>query len=338
MVVARLAPAGGALLLVALLLTLAECAARVGTDIPFLGTSESLFVAARFVTSRGNAANAVAISFGTRVYTDADGFRVPAPGYRYPADRSLLILGDSVAFGPAVPEEETFAGLLRAARPTWNVLNAAVIGHGAVDYPNVVRSVLDAFDDVEQVVLIYCLNDPSPASTQEITARLAGGTPHRAHRTSWVERLRERPPVARANELLRERSKLYLWVKNLTTNPVRRHFLSDYGLYERGDAEVVAALEPLAVIAESLRSRGVDFLVIAVPYAYQARDTADAWRLPQRIVARFLTERGIHFVDATEPLLDPLGERAFLAGDPMHLSRAGHRAFYELLAGRVALR
>ena len=49
-----------------------------------------------------------------KAYTDHNGFRVP-PGSqdkKTSGNSTILILGDSVAFGPAVPEELTFAGHL----------------------------------------------------------------------------------------------------------------------------------------------------------------------------------------------------------------------------------
>src|SRR6185436_11510152 len=154
--------------------------------------------------------------FGQVVYLDHDGFRVPRPGYASPAARALLLVGDSVTFGPGVDEPETFAGRLRARLGSWSVLNAAVIGHAVPDYLEVVRTVLAERHDVERVLLVYCLNDLSGASAQEI--RAAVSTPAEPETlaepvaTTWVERLRSIGLFARVNEFLRERSKLYLLV------------------------------------------------------------------------------------------------------------------------------
>src|SRR5262245_3500551 len=139
---ARLLVAGGALVLAALVGLAAEVDVRRTPDLPLLGNSATLFVPARFGTSTGNARDAEEVSFGQVVYLDRDGFRVPRRGYTSPATRALLLVGDSVTFGPGVPEPETFAGRLRAQLGSWNVLNAAVIGHALPDYLNVVRSVL----------------------------------------------------------------------------------------------------------------------------------------------------------------------------------------------------
>src|SRR5262245_25800667 len=103
-------------------LALGELLARACSDPPLPGIGPELFVSDRFGSSRGNASGQETTVFGERVVLDADGFRVPEPGYRSNAARALLVVGDSVAFGPGVPEPETVAGRLRREFPAWNVL------------------------------------------------------------------------------------------------------------------------------------------------------------------------------------------------------------------------
>jgi hypothetical protein len=45
------------------------------------------------------------------------GFRVPSADYRYPSNEAyrVPILGDSIAFGPGIPEQKTFVGVLRSS-------------------------------------------------------------------------------------------------------------------------------------------------------------------------------------------------------------------------------
>jgi hypothetical protein len=68
---------------------------------------------------------------------------VPKGGVPGDADKpgAILLLGDSVGFGPAVEEPETYAGLLRARFPAQRIYNSAVIGYTTTDY----RNVVDAF-------------------------------------------------------------------------------------------------------------------------------------------------------------------------------------------------
>lgn len=337
---ARFGLAAGSLGLALLLFFVAEGVVRLTTDLPLLGNSATLFVPARFGSSSGNARDATEISFGESVYLDGDGFRVPHLGYRSTATRALLLVGDSVTFGPGVGEPETFAGRLRtrlgsSGAGSWNVLNAAVIGHAVPDHLNVVRTVLGERDDVQRVVLTYCLNDLSAASAEAIRAALAEREAAAPAPRSWVERLRSVAALARLNELLRERSKLYLLLRNSLTDPARLFFAADLALYERGEEAVFAELAPLAELASLLRARDILFTVLVSPYAWQVRALApeqvEAALLPQRLVLRFLAQHDIPALDATETLR-ALGPRAFLAYDPMHLSSAGHATMETLLA------
>lgn len=329
---ARLAVAAGSLALLAAVLALAEGVVRLTNDQPLLGTSAHLFVPDRFAGSRGNARGAEAVAFGETVYLDDAGFRVPARDYRSGASRALLVVGDSVAFGPGVPEPETVAGRLRRALPDWNVLNAAVIGHAVGDYPNVVRTVLSERDDVREVVLVYCLNDLSVASAAEIERALE----ERAARSggTWIDRLRSVEALAAVNRYLRERSKLYLLLRNNLSDSPRLCFLADHELYTGGDDDVFARLQPLAEIEALLRPRGIGYVVVVAPYAWQLREPDPQWLLPQRLLARFLAARGIRTIDATDALA-AIGPEAFLPHDPMHLSVAGHGALAELVRGTV---
>src|SRR5262245_22729224 len=113
------------------LIALAEIAVRTFANIDPLGNSAHLFVANAYGTSHGNARNVEGISYGQTVYTDEHGFRVPKGGV--PGDETkseaVLILGDSIGFGPAVDEADTFAGLLRARFPERRIYNSSVIGY-----------------------------------------------------------------------------------------------------------------------------------------------------------------------------------------------------------------
>jgi lysophospholipase L1-like esterase len=335
---ARAVLVAGSLALAALLLFAAEGVVRLTTDLPWLGNSATLFVPGRFGSSTGNARDATEVSFGEQVYLDRDGFRVPRPGYRSPATRALLLVGDSVTFGPGVAEPETFAGRLRERLGSWSVLNAAVIGHALPDYLAVVRTVLGERDDVAEVVLVYCLNDLSTASAQQIQQVLGTRPPAAPAPRSWVERLRSVGALARLNEFLRERSKLYLLLRNSLADPPQLYFAADHALYARGEPTVSGELAPLAEIAALLGARGIPFTVVVAPYAFQLRALppaeAEEALLPQRLVLGFLARHGIPAVDATEALR-PLGAGAFLAYDPMHLSPAGHALLADLLAERL---
>jgi hypothetical protein len=68
---------------------------------------------------------------GTPITLDAQGRRViprPAAGVR--VSQRVLMLGDSIAFGPGVADDQTFSYLLHELDPTLEVVNLAVPGYG----------------------------------------------------------------------------------------------------------------------------------------------------------------------------------------------------------------
>ena len=68
-----------------------------------------------------------------------------------------------------------------------------------------------------------------------------------------------------------------------------------------------------------------------LPYEYQLREnTEEIWK-PQELLAAYMKQKGIDFVDTGSWFLKN-GKKSrtyFLYGDPMHLSREGHRVVYE---------
>ena len=315
------------------ILFLGEVAVRMGTNINFLGTSSHLFAAKRFGASRGNAPSIRALSYEATVYTDSNGFRIPRPDYQYPGTQSdhVLILGDSVAFGPGVAEEKTFAGQLRTSKPDWAIFNAAVIGYDVDDYLNVVRSLIDEGHRYKFVVLIMCLNDVSGDS-----ARLLNNSPMPPG-FSTVETIRKLDFASAANDWLRNNSKLYLYVKGLVTDPPARHFYADYSNYV---GKVDRQLSVVTEVAATLRRAGMPLLVVIAPYAYQIRerdgkapkDRVDGdLLLPQRKIVTFLRGMGVTTYDSTgffESQTAGVSSDLFLPFDAMHFSKKGHAVMY----------
>ena len=154
-------------------------------------------------------------SFGKLVYTDEHGFRVPKGGLPEDERKSeaILILGDSVGFGPAVEEGDTFAGLLRTRFPARRIYNSSVIGYSTPDYRNVVDAFLPRHPEVKAVVLVYCLNDVSAASAQNID-RYLKEQKQNAPKKNLTETLRSFTLLSDANDFLRSRSKLYLFLRH----------------------------------------------------------------------------------------------------------------------------
>lgn len=311
-----------------LVLLTGEILCRAFTDTPFLGNSRNLFISGAYGSSKGNARNVRAISFGEAVYTDANGFRYDPALPEAPQDTALLILGDSVAFGGGVEEARTFAGLLRRKLTSMTVFNSSVIGYGVNDYKNVAVAFVPKHLEIRRAYLVFCLNDITSESSEAIDRYLTRTPMQRS-----VERARNVPLLSWLNDVLRERSKLYLYLKNRLTNPPRRYFLADLARYDLDEAVFQQRLMPLSDIQSDLEGRAIDFTVLVMPYQVQIASKDLSFGVPQKRILEFCRARGIRCLDLLgsfqESGIEP--RKLFLPGDPMHLSEAGHRVAFEAI-------
>jgi hypothetical protein len=325
----------GSLLFVLAAAGLAELAVRAFTRVDLLGNSKELFVAGAFGTSHGNAPDTRASSFGMEVYTDGFGFRVPEGGVPGDATKpeAILVLGDSVAFGPAVDEPETLAGLLRARFPERRIYNSSSIGYTTKDYWNVVHAFVPAHPEVKAAVLVFCLNDVTGSNAQNIERQLE--QPPAPAERSLTETLRSFHLLSDANDFLRARSKLYLFLRHRLLQTQLRDWNLMLAFYaDSQDAALDDTAWDVARIDAFLKDRGIPLLVVLSPFEYQLREPQDpAVDVPQRKLAERLTRAGVRFVDA-RPRFDPHRAAAdyFLGYDPMHFSALGHRVMAELIA------
>jgi GDSL-like lipase/acylhydrolase family protein len=323
------AAALGALLGLALL-GLGEGYCRLFTRINFLDSSPNLFVADRFGWSRGNVVNGRATAFGHTVYTDGNGFRIdpdfPDPG----SARAVLFLGDSVGFGSGVDEEDSALGRLRRARPGWRVYNASVIGYGVRDYVNVLDAFLPAHPEVKAVYVLMCLNDIHDLSDLAIQERLghrAPVAPASGQESGDLVQIAKRVAVLQAaNDWLRSRSKLYLFLRGLASDSSMRFFLHDLELYRARDGDFQTRMALLAAMRARLRAAGIPFKVVVLPYEVQLRAQNADFMLPQRMICGYLSEHGVDYIDATAAFRDTgaPSDALYLYEDPMHFSPRGH--------------
>ncbi len=301
------------------LLGIGEFYCRTFTRINFLDNSRGLFAAARYGKSYGNTPNFRGISFGEEFHTDESGFRFD-PAFRAsaaPDAPAILVIGDSVAFGPAVEDSLTITGRLRAALPAHRFYNAAAIGYDTFDYKNVAGSLVRQRPEIETVLLFFCLNDVNDASAQQIRAQTdTRGDPKGGKRSA----------VQQVNDFLRSRSKLYLWLKNVLVDTQLFYFRNDLAYYRMGPENLGAALRPLAELKQQLDAAGVSLKIFVPPYEAQLRPDGEPLE-PQRALAAFFAAGGIDSYDLFHDFRQT-GAQAhsmFLYGDPMHLSEDGHR-------------
>ena len=314
-------------LMIVVLLGIGELYCRWFTRINFLDSSVGLFTADRFGPTYGNTPNYKGESFGEAFYTDANGFRIEREFRSIAASDApaILIVGDSVSFGPAIRDDLTIAGHLRRGLRNERIYNSSAIGYDATAYRNVIASLVPQRPEVKTVLLFYCLNDLTDVSAADIKSQI--------NDNGEIYATSDSSSVRKINDYLRSRSKLYLWLKNALRDTQMIYFQNDLASYQKSDKYLEDGLRPLAEIKQQLDAADISLKVFVLPYEAQLRkNTPPDFLLPQQKVDDFLKQNGIQFFDLTQDLQNSGDTHSlFLYGDPMHLSEKGH----ELVAKKV---
>ncbi len=126
---------------------------------PPSNTTEGIFE--QHGTGYGLKANMTKLSrapaFTYVVYTDANGFRAPAPGPRpLGPDPWVAFIGDSITFGNGVAYEDSFVGVFaeQAKQAGIQVVNLAVGGHRFSDQEDRLQETLDRAPHKPRVVVV----------------------------------------------------------------------------------------------------------------------------------------------------------------------------------------
>ncbi len=273
----------------------------------------------------GNVKNGEGVSFGTNVFSDENGFRIPQGYIGKTNDTAVLLLGDSVVFGVGVPEEKTFAGLFRRQMPDVTTYNSGVVGYTLTDYKRVADAFLPVHNEVKRVYLFYCLNDFQPPEDARQT-RVEDVTLFKSikHTIGSI--------FVDLNEFLGPRSKLYVYITGLTADPSRRYFEWDLTLFNVNEYRLRETLAPIVEINRLVKEHNAQLVVFLNPYEMQIREGENANFEPQNRIESFLREKGISFVDTRDRFKNlPSSKDAFLFADPMHLNETGHRIVFDAL-------
>jgi len=192
--------------------------------------------------------------------------------------------------------------------------------------------------EVTAVVLVYCLNDVSASSARNIDRHLGKEAPPEPEK-NLTETLRSFTLLSDANDYLRSRSKLYLFVRHrlLRTQTRDWNLVRTFYAPDRA-ADVDLSAQDVAAIADALRARGIPFVVVLAPFEYQLREPDDPEvQRPQEMLSARLAERGVRAIDPRARFdRSRASTDYFLAYDPMHFSALGHRVIADVIAEALA--
>ncbi len=255
-------------------------------------------------TTEGRDVEYAADARGRRVVTTASG------------DRTIIVAGDSFAWGTGVTADETFAARLAALVPGSAILDVAQPGYGVDQITRAARGALDELPDGRPAAVIAAIY-PEDLERSRTAFRLKEGMskPLFAVRdgrlVDWTPR--DRPGAIRL--WLERESFVFAAFDRLAERLALR--------FPFGDRWEVngRAIEDLAA---ACARRGAPLLLVHVPT--RNRD-------PFPALSRFADARGIDCLDPLD-LADPMPADAWFPID-LHLSAAGHAALAERIAARL---
>ena len=170
--------------------------------------------------------NKEGLIFDKKVFTDDYGYRVPSKNFTYDKDNNIFILGDSVAFGNGIKEEETFIGLFRKQNKNVNFLNSSVPGRQIFDQIKIIEKA-KTFKKVDKILYIFTLNDVYGSSN------VINLTEEKKDESDYG--LKKFKLLFEINAFLRNKSYLYMWIKGIGTDPSKRWFLNLFDIYKTVD-------------------------------------------------------------------------------------------------------
>lgn len=255
--------------------------------------------------------------------------------------RRVLFLGDSVAFGYGVREEERFSDMLegRFLPDGFEVLNLSVLGYGTDQ-----ELILFERDGIRYqpdiVVLAFTAGD---LSNNMYSISSGSGKPY--FKTEGDRLALKNVPVPRgkmfrksgsgrsvAGDFLYGHSHLYRLIFNrlVTSNVFIQNSVSEMS----SDEGMQTTVRIIEGFAEICRKNGCGLMALLIPHgdwvaASSRSQGAEVGYFP--VLKMQLAEKGINYLDATPALLKyhKSGEDIFLKNDPVHLSVRGNEAVAE---------
>ena len=308
-----------------------EILARILNLSPLVGVSKNLINDTEEL--RQNNSSVKATVFGKKVFTDKLGFRVPSIDFEHQGmGNSILLLGDSVSFGVGVDDTETFVGLMRKEKQFYNFYNTSVVGHNIKNYKQVINKYKD-MENLKSLILFYCINDIHFDETTNLLK------PKKKVDTDFkiISFLKNIDFILKINDLLRSKSVLYLWIKNISSDTSKRYFMYSYPAY-KNPKSLILVKNNLKEIKNISESKNLNLKIVILPYEYQTRkeNCNKKYLLPQKEIIDIANSLDIKFFDYSKNFCNyESSKNLFLKYDPVHLSEEGHKFVYDLIKNDI---
>lgn len=306
---------------VILLFGLAEVVVRITLpQITPSGTDYNLMVDSLYYDSAGLKPNSSGYTNGAFIQVDQYGFRKT----KIPVDTSKiswLLLGDSVTMGLGVESDSTFAAILQQKMQGVNILNPSLIGYSVKDYENLFKYFTEKRKElkIKKVIVFYCLNDIYSGEISQVEE--PGG--------------KVRKYFGGIIRQLRNKSRLYQFLKNLLTDRPKDYYLYDEQFYREGNPLLINTVNTFKRMNLESQKSGMEFIVILLPYEYQLRSSDPALNTPQKLMQEKLGQDSITVFNPFSGINISNSKDLYLYGDGIHFSNKGHRVVAEGVLSRL---
>ena len=273
--------------------------------------------------------------FGKKSKTDEHGFRIPLNNYLINKNKNhTLIIGDSVTYGVGVEEKNSFIGILRNKENKNNLLNTAIFGHNIKSYVYILNKNNNKFKNkIDKVIIFLCLNDIVPYQGVVFRKKPEQGN----EKKNFTDNYLKNSFTLKLNVFLREKSSLFVLLKGMFTDPVKRHYNYMSILYD-DNKNLIELENQINQIKKISIDNNLDLKFILLPYAYQIKnDCVDKYLKPQKDIDEIFNKLNLELIDYTQKFCkNSKKDQLFLTYDPVHLSKYGHMFVSDLLiADRV---
>ena len=233
---------------------------------------------------------------GKKVKTDNNGFRIPIKNYKFDENKdSILVLGDSVSFGFGVREKETFMGALRD-KINFNLLNSSVIGHNLESYIYLLTKYQkETNKKIVNAVIFICLNDIH-LSQGVILDNVQKKYNKNFEPNKFIKILKNKFFID-INLFLREKSVLFVFLKSIGTNSVKRHY--DYMYTSYNNQQLIDKYyKNIIQIKEYSEKKGLKISFVLLPYAYQINNNCKKQlMMPQNKIKKIFKKANLELND-----------------------------------------
>ena len=306
------------LIILILLIFLTEMTFRIILSYNVQGISENLLnkkISYNFNQPNLNYGKA----FGVRVYTDENGFRIKKKSNIKKENKDILFVGGSVTFGPGIKADKTFVELLNN-KSSFNIRNASVFGTNLENNIEIIKNYKN-FKNINKIFINFPLDD--------IISNKENLKQSKTEERGIINSFKTNKIINYLNTFIRSKSATYVFVKSIIVNPQKNNYIYDLNLYK--NKKLLKQLEEnLGTLSEIVPNDKIFFY--SIPYAAQVKNSCDTSDGTEKILKEIFYKKNFqilflknNFCKTKKPI------KYYLKNDPVHLSKAGHIAVFQIL-------